>query len=291
MVAMHHTGGQPGRGKEIGSIKYRNSGTSIRNLFMHRGDLLYVTEYHKARSATNLSHVVARFLPEPVAQLVLIFIAFIRPFCNMIYNQIAAFPNKMDGDYLFSDETRPDQPWDGRHLTRALQQVSNRYLRVSLSVWIYRHFAVAVTRKYVKEIAVFFAFGDEDWEKQFEKERGMDVYAWQTGHLRGTNNGHYGLDVAYPSKLQPELLDEYRRISRRWQEWLGFRKREVVVMSVVREQPVTPKKRTREDEDNNGMVDPNISPESQRLKKMAKDLDRLMELRREERKLREKYHM
>jgi hypothetical protein len=30
---------------------------------------------------------------------------------------------------------------------------------------------VAVTRKYVKEIAIFFAFADDtEWEKQFERE-------------------------------------------------------------------------------------------------------------------------
>ena len=161
---MHHTGGQPGRGTEIGSIKFRNSGTSTRNLFLHGGDLFYFTEYHKARSATNLSHVVARFLPEPVAQLVVIFIAFIRPFANFIYNEIVVCPNEIDGDYLFSDETQPGQPWEGKHLTRALQQVSNTYLDVSLNIWSYRHFAVTVTRKFVKEIAIFFAFEDDtEW--------------------------------------------------------------------------------------------------------------------------------
>ena len=293
MVVMHHTGGQPARGMEIGSIKFRNSGTSTRNLFIHAGDLFYVTEYHKARSATNLSHVVARFLPESVAQLVVMFTAFIRPFANMIYNQISACQNQIDGDYLFCDESQPDQPWGGKQLTRAMQQSSNTYLGVNLSVWSYRHFAVAVTRRYVKEIAVFFAFGDDtELEKQFEKERGMDVYAWQTGHLKDMNTAHYGLDIAYPSQLQPELLDEYRRISRRWQDWLGFIRNEIVMINAANQnQPRTPTKRKRADEIVSEIQDPKESPESQKLRRMARDLERLMELRREERKLREKYQM
>jgi len=174
-----------------------------------------------------------------------------------------------------------------------MQQFSNGYLGVSLSVWSYRHFAVAVTRKYIKEIAIFFAFGDDtEYEKQFEKERGMDVYAWQTGHLKGTNNGNYGLDVAYPSQLQPELLDEYRRISRRWQDWLGFIRKEIIMMNAVNEnQPRTPTKRKRVDEIASEITDPKESPESQKLRRMARDLERLMELRREERKLRDKYQM
>ena len=46
-------------------------------------------------------------------------------------------------------------------------------------MWSGLHFAVAVTRKYVKEIAIFFAFGDDTkWEKQFQKEHEIDVYVW-----------------------------------------------------------------------------------------------------------------
>jgi hypothetical protein len=119
----------------------------------------------------------------------------------------------------------------------------------------------------------------------------MDVYAWQTGHLRGTNNGHYGLDIAYPSQLQPELLDEYRRISGRWQEWLGFIRKEVIMLNAVNEdQAVTPTKLKRV-EKNTEITDATESPESQKLRRMVRDLDRLMELSREERKLQEKYQI
>jgi hypothetical protein len=119
MAAVHVTGGQPGRGKEIGSIKFQNSTTSMRNFFIHKGDLFAVTDYHKARSATGLSHSPARFLLPQVAQLAVIYIAYIRPFANTLYSQISGTQNATGGDYLVCDESLPNKSWDGKHLTRA----------------------------------------------------------------------------------------------------------------------------------------------------------------------------
>ena len=299
MAAMHLTGGQPGRGSEIGSIKFRNSMMSSRNLFMHRGDLFYVTEYHKARSATNLSHVVARFLPQPVAEMPLVFIAFIRPFTVMIYNQVSALQTTdMDGNYLFSDESTPNKCWEGKTLSGVMTQMSMKYLHEKINIWGYRHLTVAITRKYISDISGFFGGRDDEWERQYERDRGKDVYARQTGHLRSTNTAIYGLDTAYPSQLQPELLDEYRRISPRWYQWLGFIGREE---SVIRTGLGTLEedigggvlgKRTREESESRDEPirgeDELMSPESQQLKRMLNDMARLMALRREQKKLREK---
>ena len=116
--------------------------------------------------------------------------------------------------------------------------------------------------------------------------------------MRFTHAPLYGLDLEYPSQLQPELLEEYRRISIQWHEWLGFVRKDVEIMTTIRERsvaieerPRTPRKRSREEntvEERNTECD---SPESQRLKRMAKDLERLKELCKEERMLREKYKM
>ena len=295
LLATHVSGGQPARGTEIGSIKFRNSRSTARNLFVHGGDLFYVTEYHKTRASTNLSHIVARFPSEEVSELILIFVAYIRPFANMIYNQVSAVPNNTNGNYLFSDEADPDQCWSGRHLSRIMQQASSGYLGTpGLSVWSYRHLASNVTKRYIKKIAGFFQVGegdDTEWAREYTKERSQDVYAWQMGHTRKTNATIYGLDMAYPSQIQPELLDEYRCISVQWHDWLQFKQRNKrISIEGGSKEPMTPKKR-KQTEDSEDGVDLNVSPESQRLKKMSKDLERLLELRREEKKLRERYNM
>src|SRR2546423_11786408 len=48
------------------------------------------------------------------------------------------------------------------------------------------------------------------------------VFAWQSGHRREMNMSTYGLDSAYPRRLQSELLHAYLWISQLWHRWLGF---------------------------------------------------------------------
>ncbi|KAH0548319.1 hypothetical protein GP486_007990, partial [Trichoglossum hirsutum] len=63
MTLMHYTGGQPGRGTEIGGIRSRNSSTEMRNIYLLKGCLCYIIGYSKARTSTNKCFYVARFLP------------------------------------------------------------------------------------------------------------------------------------------------------------------------------------------------------------------------------------
>jgi hypothetical protein len=70
-----------------------------------------VTHYHKVQAANDLSHVVARFLPKEVADLLLFYIAYIRRFTNMIYHRVSGVTNSHDGDYVFSDEASPERCW------------------------------------------------------------------------------------------------------------------------------------------------------------------------------------
>jgi hypothetical protein len=228
-LLMHLTGGQQGRGPELGSIKFRNSILSSRNIFVHEGMVFYSTEYHKARAGTNLSHHVAMFLPSEVGDLVVIYLAYIRPFANLIFNQIAIVKNRTDGDYLFSDESKVEGCWEGKQLSKALASQSSRFLKCRLTIWSYRQLAVAITKRHIKEIAIFFGVEDKEGMKEYKRQKEGDVYAWQAGHIWSTNDRRYGLDMAYPSELQPSLLDEYRRISCRWHGWLGFEQKKTEV--------------------------------------------------------------
>jgi len=201
----------------------------------------------------------------------------------MIFHQVTVSRNSgtdLDGKYLFSDEERPDQCWEGKTLSKIMTQVSMRYLGGKLSLWSNRQVIVTITRRYVKEVAGFFGGGDHEWERHYERDKGKDVYVWQTGHMKTTNTAIYGLDIAYPSQLQ---LDEYRRISARWQQWLGFLSKEAIAMSTALETQKKNRRMAPGADEESELVDELMSPECQKLKKMANDLARLMELRREER--------
>jgi len=48
------------------------------------------------------------------------------------------------------------------------------------------------------------------------------IFAWQSGHSLALEIRKYGIDKAYLSTLQPELLEWFHVISRAWQHYLGF---------------------------------------------------------------------
>jgi hypothetical protein len=47
------------------------------------------------------------------------------------------------------------------------------------------------------------------------------MYAWQVGHQRETNVSIYSKDAVYPTRMQPELLQQFLCISRRWRHFFG----------------------------------------------------------------------
>jgi hypothetical protein len=291
MLLMYLTGGQPARGPELGSVKFRNSILSMRNLFFIGGKLFYTTEYTKSRAANNHSYFVVRYLPPEVAQLVLLYITYIRPFSNFLYNQIAFTKNSTDGDYLFCSEESPDKCWEGEVLSDVLQRESEDRLRVKINLWAYRHIVIAMAKAHVKEIAAHFEKDDAVWQQMLGSNPNFNIYAWQAGHKRATNVSTYGLDQAYPGRLQPELLHEYLRISQIWHQWLGFRESifiEMINNGIIRgkkntcgrEEPKTPTRKRKyiplEDEEED------MSPKSKRLL-------RKLEYRKAKRTLKEKY--
>ncbi|KAA8645215.1 uncharacterized protein ATNIH1004_009432 [Aspergillus tanneri] len=73
------TWGQTSREKELLTIKWQNTATSQRNIFLSNGQVMIVTEYHKTRRRTVRTHPVARFLPSAVGRLLVTYLIHVRP--------------------------------------------------------------------------------------------------------------------------------------------------------------------------------------------------------------------
>lgn len=226
-VAKYLLGGGPSRGDEAGSVKFRNSAQSVRNLNVDKARMYSYIGYNKSRAARNNSFYVVRYLPEALARLTFIYVAFIRPFAHSLYCQLHADGQEAlvidDGDYLFCEEGRPDVCWLGPKLSSILQRETEKRLGVRINLWAYRHIAIAITRRHVKEIAAHFAKDDKACERQLYAWNLLDIIcAFQAGHELETEIANYALDRAYPNKLQPWLLGLYQLISDAWQEYWGF---------------------------------------------------------------------
>ncbi|KAL5371657.1 hypothetical protein DPSP01_014102 [Paraphaeosphaeria sporulosa] len=80
MVCVHVTSGQPGRGSEITSMRFRNGLLQDRNLFVVDGDVMTVARYHKSQSQWDKPKIVPRFLPARLGQVVVVYLAYLQPF-------------------------------------------------------------------------------------------------------------------------------------------------------------------------------------------------------------------
>ena len=74
-MLMHLAGGQAARAPEIISIRHRNTANGgIRNVFIDRGMVLFVTAYHKGYEYSEQTKIIQRFLPREVGELLVYYL-------------------------------------------------------------------------------------------------------------------------------------------------------------------------------------------------------------------------
>lgn len=84
-IAVHICGGQPARGKELLSIRHRNTpGGGQRDLFIEDGMVTLVTKYHKGFYASNDTKVIHRYLPREIGELVVWYLWLVLPFVETL---------------------------------------------------------------------------------------------------------------------------------------------------------------------------------------------------------------
>ena len=76
--------------------------------------------------------------------------------------------------------------------------------------------AIGITKAHLKTIVPFFEKDNKLCEMLLAQNKDFFIFSWQVGHQVERSLSTYGLDKAFPGFLQPELLDEYLRISLIW---------------------------------------------------------------------------
>jgi hypothetical protein len=106
-LAVHVAGGQPARGPELLSVRWRNGALQDRNLYVIDGQVAVITRYHKTQSQWDKPKVVVRFLPEPIGQLVAAYLLYVRPMRAMLQSALGKPMSASVTDYLWADERGP----------------------------------------------------------------------------------------------------------------------------------------------------------------------------------------
>lgn len=207
----------PGRGTETTTIKWCNTRHVMRNIFIHDGRLVIITEYTKARYKTNKSLYIARFLHPLVSRILFKYLAYVQPFIETLKDQTKLVSNKAVSldQRSFTFSSVAGKPLSSYQLSAMISNQSIKPIGVSLTIASYRQTTIVIAKQHIVTIA-----------KPFNPYSTTDIndpllaIARQAGHNIRTLMASYAINKAYPTRLQPELLCQYEYISALWHKWL-----------------------------------------------------------------------
>ncbi|KAG6150569.1 hypothetical protein E4U34_004836 [Claviceps purpurea] len=142
-VASLLRGGQPARGTEVLSLRFKNGCVRPRNVFLD-GYVMTVTYYNKTDAEWDRPKIIPRFQPWRVGQLLSSYLVYVQPVTALIGDEL--------GDGLFGSEyiwANTSEPWHTPKLTTILKQRTGQDLGQELGTLQYRHAAVSIGRRFV----------------------------------------------------------------------------------------------------------------------------------------------
>ena len=201
LFVLIHTDDVPARGVEILSIRCENAPEAPRNVFVHDGQIMIVTAYHKSQAITGQHKVIARFLGRRIGRLLIAFLTEVRPFVTLLDRDRVP---KVARYFLWADEKGI---WKTPRATKALVQESAARLGCRITIQDYRHIAKAIDREHVRGLA-----GDVE-------EDGDLTHDLAAAHTPQTADAAYGIDASMLRSLSARTLLAFRTVSDRWHQF------------------------------------------------------------------------
>jgi hypothetical protein len=209
LLAMHLTGGLPGRAPEMLSLRHCND-EQPRNVMVHDGQVMFITGYHKMQYAAG-SRLVCRFLPAAVGDLLVTYLAVVLPFARHL-ERLQGRPT--GGAFLFA---QGPAPWKEHRLTEVMRRESRATLGLGLTVAAYRHLAIAIDRRHLRGMGAQSMGLREDGEPPGAGERAEDhVNDLQASHSTLTSNQSYANSVRTGRMFNDPKLNQFWDTSRQW---------------------------------------------------------------------------
>ena len=244
LANVHIEQGQPGRGTEITTMRFRNGALQDRNLFVMDGQMMTVVRYYKSQSQWDKPKVIPRFLPARLSQVLAVYLAYVQPFEEFLTVEVLGGSFT---DYLWANE---QGPWNTDQLTRVLQRETGKHLGVPLSTLNYRHTAVGIGREVVGEA---FGRGYQDEVAEVDEaevdDAGESALELQSAHTTKTGLANYGVPIDIVKHLSMRSVQTFRPLSQAWHRFLGVDGHEARPATIALG---ATRKRPREDEGDKG---------------------------------------
>lgn len=210
LLLVHITGGQPGRGTELTSLRHMNTISGYhRNIFADNGIINTVTTYHKGYSITGSAKIIHRFLPKEVGELLVYYLWLVLPFCQKL--DLLVFRSTDQPSSFLWPKPGGRDCWSSERLSRVLKREFMNTIGVPMSIVVWRHLAIAISRKHL-------ACGG------FKRDYDMDETAFdnQSCHSSRTAGSVYARGLEEAAGHIEARRASYRKVSQEWHAFLGF---------------------------------------------------------------------
>lgn len=268
MVLIHVSYGFPARGTELVTVRHTATPFAGRNIIISHGHVCIFIEYNK-----NGWVPIHRFLPDPVGELVLWYLAIVHPFSESVRAHL--YPDGSASPYLWPrwGPESEEQPFNTNRLSKNIRRLFGRGNHKVGGVKDYRQLATLWGRDHVQE-SMLATFQDRDPEHDELGDNGgwaTSLMDRQMGHSSDTAIAHYGRlgDSPFFSRPGQPTVKGYLVGSSEWWRFVGF-----LVATTKRK-----KKKEADDDDEQAKVERSMRNESLQLQHSLGRVDLLSTLR------------
>jgi hypothetical protein len=256
LLICHMVGGQPARATELIGMRYANTKQGgLRNIFIDRGMMVFVTTYHKNYRSSGNMKIIHRYLPREVGEILLRYLWLVLPF----WQAVQAVVEKADqlSPFIWSDAVQPKEDetveeqnseeigdidsgyesaepnfktmhrskqWTSERIRKILQRESEKWLGVKLNISAWRHIAIGISRRYLHgKFVADEAEENVDWET-FDEDNleGDSPWDLQAGHGTHVAGMIYARELRQAPGQTMGRQDMFRQVSQEWHRYLQF---------------------------------------------------------------------
>lgn len=212
LLLVHITSGQPARGTELLSVQHCNTVYGLRrSIFIENGLVTFVTFYHKGYSVSGSVNLIHRYLPPEISELVVYYLWLVLPFCQQL-DMLSSDVTHQPSAFLWSLQMQSG-PWPSSRLSHVLQREFETHLRTKANINVWRHAAIAISRKHLDQ-------------RKFRKDYGTASTATWIDAQSAHGSLRAGLAYARALEEAPGHVEaartEYRALCQDWHSLLGF---------------------------------------------------------------------
>lgn len=222
MVLCHILQGPPGRMTEESLQPLTNTENVRRSVVFEaeEGTGAFLSGYHKGSAISGLHRNVYRLLPYRVFRLLFVLVRLVRPLemlaltDHVLVGQDAK--KKMYRDYENHVFVSYGKVWTSTRLSRAIRRVFEEGMDVKgMNGSTYRHFAIAVSRKYLYELT------RRDLERREAEQRDARVADVMVGHTLEVSDMNYSRTNNLP--ISSLVREDCIRVCKLWHQVHGVK--------------------------------------------------------------------